>query len=121
MREDKRKYNKQMTKQAPKKLILGLIFFIFALTFINLENQKKAQKILGAKTQLKLDQQSIDYWEQILVERPNYRDGWVQLAAGYYKIGNKEKAQEAIAQAKRLDPQNELILNFEKLIAGLGQ
>lgn len=83
---------------------------------VNIENQRTAQKILGAQTHLKLDQKIITYWEQILEERPDYRDGWIQLAAAYLKTGEKSKAKEALSRAKTLDPTNETILNFEKLI-----
>jgi len=107
---------KNVKKILSVKLLTGLIFFIVALSIINAENQKRVQKILGAQTQLKLDQGTVAYWEEILKERPNYRDGWVQLAASYYKTGNWEKSEEAIGRAKQLDPQNELILNFEKII-----
>lgn len=105
-----------MNKKISKKLVFSLIFFLFSVYSVNLENQKRVQKILGAQTQLKLDQGTVVYWEEILKERPNYRDGWVQLAASYYKTGNLEKSEEAIGRAKQLDPQNELILNFEKII-----
>lgn len=105
-----------MLKKINLKLILSLIFFIVCLSLISFENQKSTQKILGAQTQLKADQQTIAAWEQILVERPDYRDGWIQLAAAYYKIGDKQKAKEALLKAKALDPTNEVILNFEKLL-----
>lgn len=98
------------------KLFSSLILFLVCLSLVNLENQKLAQKILGAQTQLKADQQTITVWEQILDERPDYRDGWVQLAAAYYKIGDKQKAKEALLKAKAIDPTNEVILNFEKLL-----
>lgn len=103
-------------KKIPKKFILSLIFYLVSMSLVILENKKMEKKILGAQTQLKINQQTIAYWEQILTERPNYRDGWIQLAAAYYKIGNKQKAKEALQKAKTLDPTYKIILNFEKLI-----
>ena len=105
-----------MFKKINLKLILSLIFFLLTLFLVNFENQKSAQKILGAQTQLKADQQTITAWEQILDERPDYRDGWIQLSAAYYKIGDKQKSKQALLRAKALDPANEVILNFEKLL-----
>ena len=75
-----------------------------------------SQKILGQQTQIRADQQTITAWEQILEERPDYRDGWIQLAAAYYKIGERLKAKQALEKAKALDPNNETILNFEKFL-----
>jgi cytochrome c-type biogenesis protein CcmH/NrfG len=105
-----------MFKKIPKKFILSLIFYLGSMLLVTIENKKQEQKILGIQTQLKADQQTIAAWEQILEERPNYRDGWIQLAAAYYKIGDKQKAKEALQKAKELDPTNEVVLNFEKLI-----
>lgn len=105
-----------MNKKINLKLVLSLIFFLVCLSLVNLENQRTAQKILGAQTQLKANLQSITAWEQILDERPDYRDGWVQLAAAYFKADEKIKAKEALQKAKELDPTNEVILNFEKLL-----
>jgi len=86
------------------------------MLLVTIENKKQEQKILGLQTQLKADQQTIAAWEQILEERPDYRDGWIQLAAAYYKIGDKQKAKEALQKAKLIDPDNEIILNFEKFL-----
>ena len=105
-----------MFKKIPKKFLLNLVFFIATLFLVNLENQKMAQKTLGAQTQLKVDQQTVAAWELILDERPDYRDGWIQLAAAYFKAGDKQKAKEALLRAKVLDSTNEIILNFEKLL-----
>lgn len=98
------------------RLIFSLVFFLVSLVLINLENQRAFKKILGAQTQLKTEQQNIAAWKQILQERPDYRDGWIQLAAAYYKVGDKEKANDALKKAKTLDPNNEIILNFEKIL-----
>jgi len=98
------------------KLLLSLLFFLFSLILINSENQKKQIRVLGSQTLLKTDQNIIAAWEQILEERPDYRDGWIQLAATYYKINQIEKARQALSKAKALDPTNEVILNFEKLL-----
>jgi len=105
-----------MFKKIPKKFIFSLIFYLSSMLLVTIENKKQEQKILGLQTQLKADQQTIAAWEQILEERPDYRDGWIQLAAAYYKIGDKQKAKEALQKAKLIDPDNEIILNFEKFL-----
>lgn len=105
-----------MIKKLPKKFILSLFFYFFSMLLVTFENKKQEEKILGAQIQLKTDQETIVAWEQILEERPDYRDGWIQLAAAYYKIGDKQKAKEALSRAKAIDPANKTILNFEKLL-----
>jgi len=109
-------YLDKKAKKIPKNIILASVFLIISLFLLKSEDYRINQRVLGTQTQLVTDQKSIYDWEQILTERPDYRDGWVQLAAIYYKLGNKGKAKDAILQAKSLDPTNQTILSFEKLI-----
>lgn len=109
-------YLDRKAKPIPKNIILAVIFLILSLFLLKEENQRNHQRVLGLQTQLKTDQKTAFDWEQILAERPDYRDGWIQLAAIYHKLGNKEKAKEALFRAKSLDPNNETILSFEKII-----
>jgi cytochrome c-type biogenesis protein CcmH/NrfG len=106
----------QLWQEIPKSFLLSLTIFLVSIFLVNQENQKMSQKILGQQTQIRADQQTITAWEQILEERPDYRDGWIQLAAAYYKIGERLKAKQALEKAKALDPNNETILNFEKFL-----
>lgn len=103
-------------KRLPKRILFALVFFLATTVLLNLENQKMNQKVLGAKTAVTADQKAATSWEGILRERPDYRDGWIQLAATYAQLGEKQKAREALARAKILDPFNENILNFEKIL-----
>jgi tetratricopeptide (TPR) repeat protein len=103
-------------KKIPKSLIFALLFCLVSFSFLFVENQKINQKVLGAKIQLEADQKTAYEWEQILVEKPDYRDGWLQLSAIYAKMGNIPKAQETLNRAKAIDPNNEIIPSLEKLL-----
>lgn len=109
-------YLDRKAKKIPKNIILALFLVFVSLWLLRTENKRINQRILGVQTKLQADQKTAFDWEQILAERPDYRDGWIQLAAIYYKLGNKEKAKEAISKAKVLDPTNPTILSFEKLL-----
>jgi len=98
------------------KFFLSIFLFLTTFLLVQLENQKREQKILGLETRLKADQEIITAWEQILDERPDYRDGWIRLTIAYYQTGNLDKAQETLKKAKELDPTNEIVLNLEKLL-----
>jgi cytochrome c-type biogenesis protein CcmH/NrfG len=73
-------------------------------------------RVLGLQSQVNVDHKNIYAWEQILSERPDYRDGWIQLANLYYQSGDKIEAKTAILKAKELDPNNETVLSFEKFL-----
>lgn len=49
----------------------------------------------------------IDQWGKIIAQRPDYRDGYLQLALLNYKIYEDEKAKQYLGEALDLDP------NFE--------
>lgn len=58
----------------------------------------------------------INKWEGFVLENPTYRDGYLQLTLLYFKLGEKEKAQEKLQKAIDLDPNNEEIRGIGKQI-----
>lgn len=110
-----------MFKKLPKNLFpinisFAIVFLLASLTLLHSENRRIDSRTLGSQTKVGSKQETVYQWEQILTERPDYRDGWIELATLYYQLGEKEKAKEAISQAKNLDPNNENILSFEKFL-----
>lgn len=58
----------------------------------------------------------ISAWEKIIEEKPNYRDGYLQLAYFHYLLYENEKAQDYLGKAVELDPNYELARELEKII-----
>jgi len=100
----------------PLNLAFSVLFLTVSFLLFNLENKRIDKRVLGLQTQIKTDHETAHKWEQILIERPDYRDGWIQLAAIYNQLGNKDKAKEALKNAKNIDPNNQLIAAFEKFL-----
>lgn len=103
-------------KKIPKNVALAVIFLTISFYLLKEENTRRKQGVLGLQTQVKAEQKLAFDWEQILAQRPDYRDGWIQLTAIYYQLGNQEKAKEALQKAKKIDPLNTTILSLEKLL-----
>jgi tetratricopeptide (TPR) repeat protein len=93
------------------------------------ENELWQLRVLGTSTskfdqllQQKLLQNPNDVkrliagWEQIVNQKPNYRDGWLQLAYLNYKIYEDEKAKEYLTKALDLDPNFVPVRELEKII-----
>jgi len=110
-------YLDKKAKKLPYNVFLALIFVGVSFFLLKEENDRRNLRILGLQTQLKSDQKTAYDWEQILTERPGYRDGWIYLAVAYSKLGNNERAKEALNHAKIIDPTNETILSFEELLS----
>lgn len=58
----------------------------------------------------------IVYWEKIIQTKPNYRDGYIQLAALYLQEGNLEKAKAMVVKAKNIDPLSSGVVELEKIL-----
>lgn len=55
-------------------------------------------------------------WEKIIEEKPNYRDGYLQLAYLHYRLYENERAKEYLEKAIELDPNYEPTKELEKLL-----
>jgi len=87
------------------------------------------QKVLGETTNSQLQelwqkkhyadpkdiQRLIDAWGKIVQEKPNYRDGYLQLAILNYKIYENEKAKEYLNKALKIDPNFEPARELKKI------
>jgi len=58
----------------------------------------------------------ISQWEETLEKYPDYRDGYLQLAYFYYKLGEDKKAKENLKKSLDLDPNNEKIKELKGII-----
>lgn len=58
----------------------------------------------------------ISAWEKIVEEKPNYRDGYLQLAVLHYKLYENDKAKEYLEKALELDPNYEPARELEEII-----
>jgi len=105
----------KMLKSIPKNVFLALVLFLVAIALLNSEKQRMDLRTLGIQAQIKTDQETIYKLEQLTQERPNYRDGWIQLAVAYYKNNDKDRALEALQKAKQIDPNNETLSQVEEL------
>lgn len=50
----------------------------------------------------------IDLWEQIVINKPHYRDAFLQLAYLYYQDGKNQLAKQSLEHALEIDPNFEL-------------
>lgn len=105
----------KLIQKIPWNVVLAVFIFIIPLLLLKEEKLEINQKILGLQSQVKAEQMKAFEWEQILLQKPDYRDGWLQLAVIYYKLGDKEKAKSSFERAKALDPLNETVTSLEKI------
>jgi tetratricopeptide (TPR) repeat protein len=86
--------------------------FLDEASNLNLASLKQQKNLSDPEDIKKL----IHFWEKIVAEKTDYRDGYLQLAILNYKIWQNEKAQEYLKKALIVDPNFEPALELEKII-----
>lgn len=61
-------------------------------------------------------QQQASFWESQLKDKPDFRDGYIKLAAIYYQLRDLEKAKQNLEKARQIDPNYEPTQKLEELL-----
>ncbi len=92
-----------------KTALLILVATIIAFE-INLQTQdgKLVKQVLAAETEYQNSvtalQKQIDYWQQVVIEHPDYRDGYLLLALLNIEAGKKDVGQSWLKRIYLTDP-----------------
>jgi len=102
----------QKAKQqlAFSKKILFLSPFNYKKIKQEIDNNKN---ILNQKKEI---QEKITYWEEIIQNKPNYRDVSLYLSLLYYQIWEQQKAETYWKKAFWLDPNNSFIQKVGEIV-----
>lgn len=92
---------------------LGTIGLLILASY-NLNNLLKNRNVLGASVETNTIQDEKEYWLKIASENPTYVDAYLQLAKVEVELSNKEGAKTYIEEAKKLNPNSEVIEKVEK-------
>lgn len=80
---------------------------------VTLSPLKILEKIKNEPQKIK---DEIVFWEKIVADKPNYRDGYLRLALLNYQIYENQKARVYLERAKTLDPNFETTKELEKIL-----
>lgn len=89
-------------------LLLVILFFLIAFALKNLSDYNSSK---SERTEL---EKQTKYWENVVVQRPDYRDAYLQLAILEYRLGDKEEAKVYLEKVLILDPNFGEARNLEK-------
>jgi tetratricopeptide (TPR) repeat protein len=111
-------------EEAERELLLaqGIEFGIrdqeLEIRVLGEESSSRWEELWQRKIEAKPEdiRQLIAYWEEIISEKPNYRDGYLQLAILNYKLFENEKAKEYLERALELDPNFETTKELKKVL-----
>lgn len=117
--------NQNQIEEAEKELLL-----VQEKSGSRLMNNESSSQVLGEQSSLKWEglwqrkqaakpediRRMIASWEKIISAKPNYRDGYLQLAVLYYQVFENEKAKENLEKALELDPNFKPAKEMEKIL-----
>jgi len=61
------------------------------------------QRLAMKKQAPTIVRQTLDTWQRFVDQHPNYKDGWLQIAAFWWELGNQQQARQAVEKAVALD------------------
>lgn len=94
-------------------LSIGLFCVMLFLIFQLLGSLRIQKQVLEERVKVVKD---IAFWEQVVKEKPDYRDGYFSLALLQYRMGDKKKALENVAKVLELDPNFKAGREFEQML-----
>ena len=88
--------------------IFGITIIVAAIIVVGIEfaGNLQAQQIVSEERQEVISE--LNYWNKQVIEKPNYRDAYFNLALLYYQLGDLGNSKDNLDKAMRLDP------SFEK-------
>lgn len=83
----------------------GLLFLLSGLNFsLFLSLSKNAPSVAGATRNLEGE---LVYWEDIVLQNPQYQQGWIKLSEVKKELGDLEGERVALENAVRIEPNSQ--------------
>jgi hypothetical protein len=104
-------------------IVCGILFAVY----IQLQEYQINNRVLAAQSdrneELRMLFELKNFWQDKIDHSPTYRDGYVQMAVVYYRLGDAENSKKLIEKVFQLDPNYELpaTLTFLRSVAPLAQ
>ena len=96
--------------------IFLLSFFLVVFVLVGFHLLFSIQRMSELNSQRREIISQIYYWQKVIEEHKNYRDGYYQLAFLEYRLKDIEKAKIYLAEVFRLDPNFEKGRDLEKVL-----
>lgn len=102
-------------------MIILIILAAFSLIFVGIDVYFRVGQLNIVKAQRDVLLQKEQKWQEMTQEKPDYRDGYIEVAQYAYQLGDKNTALTNINKALSLDPNFEPALRLKGLIETLGK
>lgn len=119
---------KKSRQPALVSFLLPFVILSFATTFatfiitLNITTFLDRQKVLGIQTTQAQEvppdySKEKQYWQEVILKTPTYRDAYVELAQIAIDEGNPKDAEGYLNKAKKIDPNSPVVIELlQKLV-----
>jgi tetratricopeptide (TPR) repeat protein len=91
-------------------LLFVVVFVLLALLIKNINDYKTF------KSERDLVYKEIEYWKNVISQKPDYRDAYLKLAILEYKLGDKNESKLYLEKSLILDSNFEKGRQFQKIL-----
>lgn len=91
-------------------LLLVVLYLLFAFFLKNLSEYKHL------KTEKEQIIKNAEFWKNVTIEKPNYRDAYMEVAILEYRLGNINETKLYLEKALVLDPNFKKAKEIKKII-----
>lgn len=84
--------------------MLVCLVLIGAIGWSGYQLQQTIEKLNHARIQRLVTMKELAYWQKVVKEHKDYRDGYIKLSVLSYALGEKSLAKMYIAKAIQIDP-----------------
>jgi tetratricopeptide (TPR) repeat protein len=94
-------------------------FTIMGIVVLGLQVRQSYNMLKQAEIQQRHHRAQIKYWENVVAEKPLYRDAYIKLAAMQYMLGERNAAKTMLEKALEIDPRFSVGYVLQQEIDGL--
>lgn len=101
------------TAPGPTLIIALVIILLLTLATINILGfiKKTSDLYSVASVEARSDHEVL-YWEGLVLQNPNYIEGWIELAKVKNNSGDLDGGLAALESATKIDPNSKLLENY---------
>ena len=98
-------------------LLFLLTVFVFSISILSLNLARTSSgQTTAYNSQVNKIRLEKQYWQEVVIENPDYLDGWLTLATITWQIGETEEAREYLNKAKYIKPNSEKLLEVSRVL-----
>lgn len=107
------KYFPSISRRITEVSFFLLLVVLYLLVALFLKNLNEYRQLKTEKEQIL---RNVEFWKNVTVEKPNYRDAYMEVAILDYRLGKTSESKLYLEKALILDPNFKPAKEFKKVL-----